>query len=126
RAITSHQRSESTLDREVKPGAAALRPEPDHFVDVDRRAEAFDRHRPQPAQFEIALAELARVFTNRNRTHRRERLQPRTYIGRMADQPVLHLPAGLDRIRHHFAGVDTDTGFERTQSFLGATLPIRT
>src|SRR5437870_8514677 len=43
----------------------------------------------------------------------------------MADQPVLNLPTGLDRIRHHFTGVDTDAGFERAQPFSGATLLFR-
>src|SRR5260370_629850 len=98
--------------------------EPGYLVNFDRCAEALDRRRSQSMQFEIALAEAARVFANRNRTDRRDRLQARSQIGRMADQPVLNFSAGLDGIRHHLTGVDADAGFERTQAFRAATLPI--
>jgi hypothetical protein len=44
-------------------GQLEMRPqraEPRHLVDIDRLADALDRHRPQGVQLEVALAELAR------------------------------------------------------------------
>ena len=43
----------------------------------------------------------------------------------MSDQPVLHLAVGLDRMSHHFAGMDADAGFERMQSMSDAPLAMR-
>ena len=66
-------------------------PSPSHFVNVDRLADAFDLGRSQATQLEIAFAQLARVFADRDRADRRERLQPRGKIGGVADRRVLGL-----------------------------------
>ena len=42
----------------------------------------------------------------------------------MSDQPVLHLAVGLDRMSHHFAGMDADAGFERMQPLSDAPLSV--
>src|SRR6516162_5181130 len=88
-------------------------------------AHHFHSHRTERLEGEVALAQLAGILTRRNRAGRRNHLHPRREIGRMTDQPVLHLAVGLDRMGHHFAGMDADAGFERMQSLRDAPLSMR-
>ena len=93
-----------------------------HFIDVDRLADAFDPGRTQRLEREIALDQLARVFTNRNRSHWCDRLQARREVGRMADRRIFGALAGLDRSHHDLAGMDADANLDWHAAF-GAKIP---
>ena len=69
--------------------ARSQRTQPDHLVNIDEFAEPFDAGRPERLQREVSLDEAARVFGNRNRAGRRERLHPRGEAGRMPNRRVL-------------------------------------
>src|SRR5580693_7972360 len=99
-------------------------PQPGHLVNVDRLTDSPGGLRSKRTQFEVTLAEIAGLLTDRDRTSRRHRLQARSEVRRMSDRRVLNSPAGLDRAHHHFAGIDADARFGDMRSGGGASLAV--
>ncbi len=88
-ALAPDEPGEPALRRKLK--ACAQQPQPGHFVDVDRLAHAFDSHRAQRREAEVAVAQLLGLLRHRDRTNRRLCLHPRGQIRGMTDRGVLDM-----------------------------------
>ncbi len=91
---------------------AARRSRPDHLVNVDWLANAFDFSRPEVAQFEVTLDQMPRILANYDATRRRDRLHPRRQVAHMSHGRVLGVPARVDHAQNYFARVDPDTDLD--------------
>ena len=103
-ALAPDELGQPAAGRTLQP--RAQRSEPGHLINVDRLADAFDSGRTQRFELEVAFDEFARLFSDRDRTGRRQRLHPRGEIGGVPDRRVLDLTrAGRNRTHHHLASV---------------------
>ena len=93
--------------------AGAQRPDPEHLVDVQRPADAFDLGRAQIAELEIPLGQLAGVLADQDGPGGGEPFQPRGQAGGVADRNVIRMQVVLaDGADHDRAAVHADADLQ--------------
>src|SRR5271154_1864286 len=111
-SLAPNKFSEPASGCTLKPGPQGA--EGCNLISIQRLADTLDSGRAQRLELEVSFDQLACLLTDRDRSGRCERLQPRCEIGRVADRSVFSMSfAGRDRTHHNLASVHTDARFER-------------
>ena len=109
--LTAHETRQATRRGHLEAGAQ--RPDAQHFVDVQRPADALDLGRAQVAELEIALGQFVGVLADHDRAGRGQPFQPRGQAGRMADRHVIRMQVVLaDRADHDRTAVHADADLQ--------------